>query len=113
MLENFDLSIYLEAAVNGVPITAVVVGLVWWYGKAFNLQGRAQYISSMITGVLLGGAYMLFTTPLPAAGGLATAGYIFSIIVYGLGLGVLASALYETGLDALSKVLARAQKKPQ
>ena len=107
---EFDLSVYIQAAVSGVPLLFVVIGLVWWYGKAFDLAGRWQFISSMLTGLVLGIPYMILQAQPPSvsvAGWWPSFGYWFGVIVYGLGLGVFASALYEVAKDLIIKIISK------
>lgn len=104
---DFDLSVFIGAAVQGVPLVFVVIGLVWWYGKAFGIDGRAQFVSSMATGVVLGVPYMVSQAVVPVGDLYAQFVYWFAAIVYSLGLGVLSSLVYEFGKDTLQKVIGK------
>lgn len=91
-----ELGIFVEASVKGIPLVAVVVGLVTLLGKV-GLKGKAQLISALVTGLVLGVLYqMSLAMPVDFAGW-------FGAVVYGLGLGLVGSGLYETGLNMLKK----------
>lgn len=104
-----QIDVFFSAAVSGVPLTFVVFGLVWWYSQAFKLQGRTQTISSLLTGVVLGAGYMvMIAAPPTGTGWWPVYAYWFSVVIYGLGLGVLASGVYEASKDLLLKVITSA-----
>lgn len=73
--------------VAGIPLLAIVIGLVQFI-KGFGLNGNAVKALSIAIGLLLGGAYQ-YTVAAPVD----FAGW-FSIVVFGLGLGLVASGLY-------------------
>lgn len=104
---DFDLSVFVGAAVQGVPLVFVVIGLVWVYGKIWGLAGAQQFASSMLTGLVLGLGYMVSQTAPPVGDWYPQFQYWFAAIFYGLGLGVLASGIYEVGKDTLEKVMAK------
>jgi hypothetical protein len=91
-----DIESYTKAAVQGVPLLFVVFGLVAW-AKSFGLQGNGLRAVSMVIGLLLGVGYLFATLGFPVN----FAGW-FTVIVYGLGLGVVASGVYD-GLKAVVK----------
>jgi hypothetical protein len=101
---DFDLAIYIKAAVSGVPLLFVVIGLVWLWGE-MGLKGNAQFISSMLTGFALGLPYMITQTRPPVGDWWLSFGYWFAAVVYGLGLGVLASVLYNINKDLIKKLI--------
>jgi len=101
---EFDLTVYIEAAVSGVPLLFVVIGLVWVWGK-MGLQGKQQLISSMLTGLALGLPYMIAQTRPPVDDWWLSFGYWFATVIYGLGLGVFASVLYELNKDLIAKLI--------
>ena len=103
---EFDLSVYVKAAVSGVPLMFVVIGLVWVWGK-LGLQGKQQLISSMLTGMALGLPYMIAQTRPPVGDWWLSFGYWFATVIYGLGLGVFASVLYELNKDLIAKLIAK------
>lgn len=80
---------YVNAAVAGVPLLFVVLGLVQWF-KSYNLAGNALRGVSMGIGLLLGAGYQIAVVGLPAD----FAGW-FAVVIYGLGLGVIASGVYD------------------
>ena len=103
MLE-FDLTVYAKAAVQGVPLMFVVIGLVWVWGK-LGLQGKQQLVSSMLTGMALGMPYMVTQMRPPVGDWWVALGYWFAVVIYGLGLGVFASLLYELNKDLVVKLI--------
>ena len=87
---NFD------AIVAGLPLVLVVLGLVEWV-KRLGLQGRAVVIVSMAIGLALGLAYQVsIALPIDFAGW-------FGAAVYGIGLGLVASGIYDVGKSILNK----------
>jgi len=81
---NFD------AIVAGLPLVLVVLGLVEWV-KRLGLAGKAVVIVSMAIGLALGLAYQVsIAVPIDFAGW-------FSASVYGIGLGLVASGIYDAG----------------
>jgi hypothetical protein len=101
---EFDLTVFIQAAVQGVPLMFVVIGLVWVWGK-LGLQGKQQLVSSMLTGLALGLPYMIAQTRPPVGDWWVAFGYWFATVVYGLGLGVFASLLYELNKDLATKLI--------
>jgi hypothetical protein len=88
---NFD------AIVAGLPLVLVVVGLVEWV-KQMGVQGNALRIVSLAIGLVFGIGYQISL-------GLPTdfAGW-FGAVVYGLGLGLVASGIYDAAADIVSKL---------
>lgn len=84
-----DISSYTEAAVAGVPLLFVVFGLVAWI-KSFGVTGNWLRGASMIIGLILGVGYMFSSVGFPEN----FAGW-FTVVVYGIGLGVVASGVYD------------------
>ena len=95
-----DIKAYTEAAVAGVPLLFVVLGLVQWV-KSFNVQGNALRGVAMGIGLILGAGYQLAVVGFPAN----FAGW-FAVVVFGLGLGVVASGVYDAGTAIVQKALA-------
>lgn len=74
--------------VAGIPLLAVVIGLVQFI-KGFGLSGNVVKLLSLTIGLLLGGAYQYsVAAPVDFAGW-------FQLTVFGLGLGLVASGLYD------------------
>jgi len=94
----FDFTELFQAIPESAPIVVLVVlGLVTWLGK-LGLQGIAQLISSMILGILFGAGFMIAVLGVPTA----FAGW-FSLLIYGLMLGLVASGIYDTGKKLVIK----------
>lgn len=85
---------YTNALVNGVPLVLVVIGLVEWI-KQLGVTGQVLRVVSLTVGVALGIAYQYSMQP-PAD----FAGW-FGATVYGLGLGLVASGIYDAAKSAV------------
>ena len=94
--------VYYGAMVRGVPLLFVVVGLVEW-AKSLGAQGNALRLSSMAVGIVLGLGFMVTQTEPPVDGWYPAYVYWFGNVVYGLGLGLVASGLYDTVKRLLTK----------
>ena len=81
------------------------MGLVWAWGK-LGAKGKTQLISSLVTGTILGFLYMLAKVRPPEGDWWLVYGYWFADVIYGLGLGLLGSLLYELQKDLLEKIIA-------
>ena len=101
---DYDLAIFVKAAVSGVPLLFVVIGLVWAWGE-LGAQGKVQLLSSLATGLVLGFLYMFTTTRPPSGDAWEASGYWFACVIYGLGLGLLASVLYSINKDLIKKLV--------
>lgn len=76
--------------VAGIPLLAVVIGLVQFI-KGIGLSGNSAKVLSLVVGLLLGGAYQYsVAAPVDFAGW-------FELAIFGLGLGLVASGLYDAG----------------
>ena len=85
-----------DAIVAGLPLVLVVLGLVEWV-KRLGLSGKPVVIVSMAIGLALGLAYQIsIALPLDFAGW-------FGAAVYGIGLGLVASGIYDVGKSILNK----------
>jgi hypothetical protein len=96
---EFDLP-YILAAVVGVPLMFVVLGLTYICGK-LGAKGRTQFICSLVIGLVLGFLYMLSVTRPPSGDWWVKYVYWFGNAFYALGLGVLASLFYDTAKEIL------------
>ena len=74
--------------VNGIPLIAIIMGLVEFL-KRLGITGKWSIVTSMLVGLFLGIGYQLSAKP-PAS----FADW-FGAIVFGLGLGLAASGLYD------------------
>ena len=89
---NFD------AIVAGLPLVLVVIGVVEWF-KQLGVQGNVLRYVSMAIGLVIGIAYQI-SLGLPAD----FAGW-FAACIYGLGLGLVASGIYDAAADIVKKVV--------
>lgn len=80
---------FSQALVGGIPLLLVVWGLVAFL-KSLGMQGNALTGASLVTGLVLGMAYQFSTSGIPS-----TFDGWFGVVVYGLGLGIVASGLYD------------------
>ena len=86
--------------VSGVPLVLVVIGLVEWL-KRFGVAGKLLNASSLVIGLALGVAYQYAQgTPADFAGWFAAG-------VFGLGLGLVASGIYDAGASVVAKLADR------
>ena len=76
-------------SVLGIPLLFVVQGSVELV-KEFGVKGKALLGSSMAIGLILGSGYQIAVNGLPVE-----FSGIFGVIVYGLGLGIVASKVYD------------------
>lgn len=82
------IEIFENVAVAGIPLLAIVIGLVQFI-KQFGLSGNIVRVVSMVVGLLLGIGYQCsIAVPADFAGW-------FSVGVFGVGLGLVASGLYD------------------
>ena len=79
---------FSSAVVDGIPLVIIILGLVE-FAKKFGLRGNGCIALSMSLGLIFGVLYRL-QDGLPAD----FAGW-FAIIIYGLGLGLVTSGLYD------------------
>ena len=94
---KFDLLEFLRAAgLIFTPLLAIVFGIVDYLGK-LGVKGKWQLVSSLASGLILGGIVMYFTI-LPM-----TAVAWFSVILFGLLIGLAASGCYEGIKSATTK----------
>ena len=82
----YDISTLL---VNGLPLSAVVFGLVEFI-KSFGLKGHWLTIVSMLLGLAFGVSYQIANAGVP----MSFAGW-FAVAVFGIMLGLVASGLYD------------------
>jgi len=91
----FD-QIFRDAVVAGVPLLALILGLVQVIkGFIVGIKGK---LLAVITGLLLGGGYELSKIGLPSD----FQGW-FTVVVFGLALGVTSFGLYDAMKDAPAK----------
>jgi len=97
-MNAFEISAFLKAGLNTVgAILPLVLGLVTYFGR-LGVKGRWQLVTSLLSGLVFGGATMYFqTAPMSAA-------EWFGIGVVGLMTGLIATGVYDTGKEIVSKV---------
>ena len=98
----FDFTKFFEAVEgNAAIVMLIILGLVTVWGK-LGLTGKLQLLSSLGTGLVIGSLFMLAALGFPVD----FKGW-FSVIVYGLGMGLVASGIYETGKELTAKTAAK------
>lgn len=98
----FDFTAFFKASADNAPwVLAVVLGLVTFWGK-LGVKGVWQLVSSMLTGLLIGGMFDIAALGLPAD----FAGW-FSVSMYGIAMGLVASLGYETGKEVVLKIITK------
>lgn len=101
-MELGTLDVYFGAMIKGVPLLLVIVGLVE-YLKRLNVKGNPLLFASMGIGLLFGVGYMVTQTRPPEADAWLVYVYWFGNVVYGIGLGVVASGLFDVVKNVLRK----------
>lgn len=93
----FDLKSFLPVALSSAAaLLPIVLGIVTYLGN-LGVKGKAQLVSSLLSGLILGGFTLYFQAP-PKNGA-----DWFAIILSGLILGLAASGVYDTGKALISK----------
>lgn len=83
----------IDQIVFGVPLVLAVIGLVEWM-KRFGVSGHALNAASMAVGLVVGVGYQYSQAPLVGFSAW------FGACVYGVGLGLIASGIYDAVRDA-------------
>ena len=92
-----DLKEYLLLVAQVTPfVLPIIMALVTYWGK-LGLKGNWQLLSSLLTGLVIGGATMYFVSPPEVAADW------FGLVLFGLMMGLAASGVYEVVKDAASK----------
>lgn len=95
-----DFPAYLKATAETAPtVLAIVLALVRLWGK-LGATGKVQLLSSLATGLVIGTGFQIAVLGVPK-----TYAEWFMAVVYGLGVGALASGVYEVGKELLVKVV--------
>ena len=92
----------IDVMVKGIPLFAVVMGLVQWF-KTVKVPSAALPFISMSMGLILGVGYQISQTPLVSYGDW------FAAVIYGLTLGLVASGIYDAGKSIVGKVFGNPQ----
>ena len=79
-----------------VFLMSIIMALVTYWGK-LGITGKWQLVSSLSTGLVIGGGFMwIELAPTNVAGWVA-------VVIYGLLLGLTASGVYEVGKELTAK----------
>ena len=100
-----------ETAAIGTPFSNVVIrGAVEWLKTLKDnqgnqlIRGNALTVSSLVSGMIFGGAFMFFTNKPPLDGDwYIIAGYAGGLVVYGLVQGFIACKIYDSEVAAAAK----------
>lgn len=95
----------VNAAVGGIPLLFVVLGLVVYF-KKWGVKGRWLLGVSMTIGLLFGVGYQLAVLPAKPAG----YGEWFAVIFFGLALGLVASGIYDIVGEKIGQLAALLQR---
>jgi len=90
-----DLSTLL---IGGIPLLVVIFGLVE-FAKSLGLTGKWLTAFSLVLGVAFGVAYKIAVSALPAD----FTGW-FTVVIFGLALGLVTSGFYDFVNDRMPKV---------
>ena len=84
-----------DAVIKGIPLILVVIGLVEWT-KRLGLSGIALQVTSLAMGIVFGVLYQASASTM--------AGWQdwFGAVVYGIGIGLVASGIYDAVKSATS-----------
>lgn len=96
---------FANASVQGIPLVGVVIAAVFWI-KGLGVRGNALRAASLGVGFVLGAGYQVAVLPGPlTAEPVAVYAIVFGIVIYGLALGLAASALVDQGQELVLKAL--------
>jgi hypothetical protein len=84
--------------VGGVPLVLVIFGLVE-FSKSLGLSGKGLTVFSLVLGLAFGIGYKIAMAGLPTV-----FGDWFTVVVFGLALGLVASGFYDFADSRLPKV---------
>lgn len=93
-MELGQLADYFGAMVKGIPLLFVVVGVVEYIKKA-GVTGNKLLFASMAVGLLFGGGFVITQERPPLGDWWTTYIYWFGVLVYGVGMGLVASGLFD------------------
>ena len=97
----YDFTNFFQAAKeNGVFVLGIVIGLNTILG-AFSVKGKWQLLSGLLLGLVFGGLFQIagLGTPVDFA-------QWFSVVAYGLIMGLTSVGLYETAKKIATKAIA-------
>lgn len=102
----FDLPAFFGAfQVAGIPLLFIVVGVVQLL-KDSKYNPLATRWLSVVIGFVIGFGYWLSVNPFPS-----TIASWFTVIIFGIALGILASRIYDAGVNMLASAHVKAIQK--
>ena len=90
---------FASLLVGGIPLLVVIFGLVEFI-KSLGLTGRWLTVTSLVLGLVFGIAYQIATAGMPIGFAMW-----FSVVIFGLALGLVTSGFYKFIDARLPKVL--------
>lgn len=93
-MELGQLADYFGAMVKGIPLLLIVAGVVEYIKKA-GLTGNKLLFASMGVGLVFGGGWVITQERPPLGDAWTIYVYWFGVMVYGVGLGLVASGLFD------------------
>ena len=91
------MEVFTTLLVSGIPLLVVIFGLVEFF-KSIGVTGKGLTIVSMFLGLFFGVAFKIAGSGLPAG----FAGW-FTVVFFGLALGLVTSGFYDFVNDRLPK----------
>ena len=81
-----------DAIVAGLPLIAIVTGLVQFIKQKLGMTGKAVEVMAISLGTLIGFGYQVYNAAPPVAW---TFAFVFEAIVFGLAVGLAATGIYD------------------
>lgn len=101
---NFE-EFFKVGAESGTTVLFIVLGLVQVWGR-LGAAGKVQLLSSLATGLLVGGSFQIAALGTPAL-----FSDWFAVVMYGLLMGLVASGVYEVGKKLATGAIVEIVKK--
>ena len=95
---NFDIQVFLKAAVTNTAVLLPLIMAITTLAGKFGVSGKAQLVTSLVTGFILGVATQIASVGMPVS----FAEWL-ALILFGLVPGLTASGVYEAGKAAIAK----------
>lgn len=80
------------AIVAGLPLIAIVTGLVQFLKQKLEIGGKIVEIMAITLGILIGFGFQVYSAPAPINW---TFAFIFEAAIYGLAVGLAATGIYD------------------